>query len=145
MTVHMSSSDIASARNEMRGMLTGTVKVFDRTDTMTASGANRVSYVEREAPLPALVYLAQSGRGINSEIGEMADGRVEVATHIVRMTHDANVVSGDRIEYKGDTFEIVNTSNSDTNGFLLTLGAMRVRDRYAELPEDDPEENGGGE
>lgn len=119
----ISTTDIAAARVAMEELLTDTAAHYAFTDTVSASGSTTQGFT-LQGNISCLVYMNDRAPNENIDIGE---SKANVATHIVRLPYDANVKVGDRLVIGSDRFLIVADGDSDTNRFILSVGAQRIR------------------
>jgi hypothetical protein len=112
---------IAAARTELEKLLTSTCTHKVRSESQSNSGAVTNTWSAGTSK-PCLVYSRNT-----PENGYLGDTRTDVATHVIRMKHDAGISVGDKLVIGSDEFSVIADGDSDSNRFLLEVLAVRVR------------------
>lgn len=121
-----STVQLQIARTQAERLLRDSVTVSVRTETVSASGSATITYAAPGSAIPALIFMATSGRTINSEYTIQGESKQKLGSHVIRLKHDADVNVGDRIINGSTTYQVVAVASTDTNALLLQVGAVRV-------------------
>jgi len=117
---------LSAARTQMARMLTDTCTHYAKTEAVDASYAKTETYATIGTEYSCLIYSAQA-RGISSEIEDVGETSGEVAAYVIRLPWNASVGVGDKVVSAGTEFLITSSGDSDTNRFILQVGAKRIR------------------